>query len=388
MMRETDVAIVGGGLAGSIAAAMLGRAGIATVLIDPHEVYPPDLRCEKIAAWQFDILNNPEIVLAAKRAATLDGGVWVSRFGRVIDRKPSDQYGLLYDTLVNTIRAEIPASVRFLRAKAMTVATSPAWQTVTLSGGETVSARLVVLANGLNNGLRRDLGLLRRVLSANHSTTVAFNLKPRGGGSFPFPGLTYYSEDIAAEMAYLTLFPIGDTMRANLMVYRDLEDPWMQRMRRTPEAALFELMPSLRAITGELEVEQPVKIRPVDLCVTAGHRQPGIVLVGDAFATSCPAAGTGTTKVFTDVGRLCNLHIPRWLATEGMGLEKIAQFYADPVKRACDADTIAQAFDLRSMSTDEGLGWLWRRWLRFLARGGIGLLRQYRPGEQLRGFRN
>ena len=37
-MKYTDIAIIGGGLAGSTAAAMLGRAGIATVLIDPHEV--------------------------------------------------------------------------------------------------------------------------------------------------------------------------------------------------------------------------------------------------------------------------------------------------------------------------------------------------------------
>ena len=46
--RQTDVAIVGGGLAGSMAAAMLGRAGIDAVLIDPHAVYPEDFRCEKL----------------------------------------------------------------------------------------------------------------------------------------------------------------------------------------------------------------------------------------------------------------------------------------------------------------------------------------------------
>jgi 2-polyprenyl-6-methoxyphenol hydroxylase-like FAD-dependent oxidoreductase len=45
-MRITDVAIVGGGLAGSLAAAMLGRASIDAALVDPHEHYPPDFRCE------------------------------------------------------------------------------------------------------------------------------------------------------------------------------------------------------------------------------------------------------------------------------------------------------------------------------------------------------
>ena len=53
-MRYTDIAIVGGGLAGSTAAAMLGRAGIPTILIDPHPVYPPDLRCEKLDGGQVD----------------------------------------------------------------------------------------------------------------------------------------------------------------------------------------------------------------------------------------------------------------------------------------------------------------------------------------------
>lgn len=46
-MRYTDIAIIGGGLAGSTAAAMLGRAGISAVLIDPHETYPADFRVEK-----------------------------------------------------------------------------------------------------------------------------------------------------------------------------------------------------------------------------------------------------------------------------------------------------------------------------------------------------
>ncbi len=96
-------------------------------------------------------------------------------------------------------------------------------------------------------------------------------------------------------------------------------------------------MPGLRKLTGDFEVTDFVKIRPVDLYVTTGHRQAGIVLVGDAFATSCPAAGTGCNKVFTDVERLCNVHIPRWLATRGMGEDKIAAFYDDAVKTACDA---------------------------------------------------
>jgi 2-polyprenyl-6-methoxyphenol hydroxylase-like FAD-dependent oxidoreductase len=107
-------------------------------------------------------------------------------------------------------------------------------------------------------------------------------------------------------------------------------------------------------------------------------RQPGIVLVGDAFETTCPVSGTGTDKVFTDVERLCNVHIPAWLATAGMGTEKIAAFYDDPVKQACDAWSSAKAYDFRSVSIDNGLYWRAQRWARFIAWSGEGILRRLR----------
>jgi 2-polyprenyl-6-methoxyphenol hydroxylase-like FAD-dependent oxidoreductase len=178
-------------------------------------------------------------------------------------------------------------------------------------------------------------------------------------------------------MAYLTLFPIGTSMRANLMVYRTMDDPWLREMRRDPEHSLFQLMPNLHRLTGDVEVVGPIKIRPADLYVTEGHRQSGIVLVGDAFATSCPAVGAGTGKVFTDVERLCNVHIPNWFASPGMAVDKIAQFYDDPVKRACDEASATKAYRLRSMSIDEGLAWHAQRWLRFIVRAAIGSLRQF-----------
>jgi hypothetical protein len=102
------------------------------------------------------------------------------------------------------------------------------------------------------------------------------------------------------------------------------------------------------------------------------------VLVGDAFETSCPVSGTGSDKVFTDVERLCNVHIPAWLATEGMDESKIAAFYDDPVKRACDAWSSAKAHNFRSVSIDRGLYWQAQRWARFLAWFGHGLLRRMR----------
>jgi 2-polyprenyl-6-methoxyphenol hydroxylase-like FAD-dependent oxidoreductase len=165
-------------------------------------------------------------------------------------------------------------------------------------------------------------------------------------------------------------------MRANLFVYRDARDPWPRVFRQAPKETLLSLMPGLGRLLGDFDVTGLVQVRPVDLYATKGYRQPGVVLVGDAFATSCPAAGTGCNKVFTDVERLCNVHIPHWLASAGMGAEKIATYYDDPVKIACDTESFEKAVRLRSLSLDDGLTWRARRWLLFVAHLGIGALRQ------------
>jgi 2-polyprenyl-6-methoxyphenol hydroxylase-like FAD-dependent oxidoreductase len=271
------------------------------------------------------------------RATTPDGANWVARFGRVVEKRRGDQHGIFYTDLVNAVRGEVLSSVRRIRSKARAIAAGPERQSITLEGGDTLDARLVVLANGLSVSLRDQLALKRDVTSPCHSITIGFNVVPRGASGFMFPALTYYAERPSDRAALITLFPIGEAMRANLFVYREMSDPWLHEMRRAPQAALYAIMPGLRRLLGDFDVDGRVEIRPIDLYVTQGHRRSGVVLAGDAFATSCPAAGTGARKVLNDIERLCNVYIPRWLSTEGMGEGKIAEFYDDPVKREGDA---------------------------------------------------
>src|SRR3954465_9185005 len=90
LMRQVDIAIIGGGLAGSTAAAMLGRAGVSAVLVDPHEIYPPDFRCEKLDGSQVATLRKTGLADAVLPAATHDGSVWIARFGRLVDKRAGD----------------------------------------------------------------------------------------------------------------------------------------------------------------------------------------------------------------------------------------------------------------------------------------------------------
>jgi 2-polyprenyl-6-methoxyphenol hydroxylase-like FAD-dependent oxidoreductase len=385
-VRQVDVAIIGGGLAGSTAATMLGRAGISAVLIEPHAVHPPELRCEKISGHdQLELLRKTGMLDAVLKAASHDDEIWIARFGKLIDRRPSQQHGFHYDTLVNTVRAQVPDTVEVIQSKATSIATSADRQTVGLLTGEQISARLVILANGMSVALRDQLGIGRPVISACHSISVGFNIAPVGKAAFAFPAMTYFSEAPQYRTAYLTLFPIGQEMRGNLFIYRDADDPWLRQMRRTPVAALDACLPQLRKMIGDYSIGSDIKIRPVDLYISSDFRQAGVVLVGDAFASPCPGSGTGTDKVFTDVTQLCTVHIPNWLATPGMGDAKIATYYDDPVKQANDAFAMDQAYRLRSVTLENTLFWRAQRWARFFGRWGQGILRRSREALRLRG---
>ena len=207
-MRYTDIAIIGGGLAGSTAAAMLGRAGIPTLLIDPHQTYPSDFRVEKLSGdEQLDRFYQTGIADSVLRSATYDGENWIARFGYLLDKRPSRQFGIMYDALIMAIRAEIPKPAELVYAKVTDISVSAERQKLTLSDGETISARLVVLANGLNIGLRRNIGIERQIISACHSISIGFDLVPVGRAAFDFPALTYFSERPSDRIPYLTLFP-------------------------------------------------------------------------------------------------------------------------------------------------------------------------------------
>ncbi len=375
-IRHTDVAIVGGGIAGSLAAAMLGRAGYSAVLIDLHKDFPRDFRCEKLDGGQIEILHKTGLADAVFRASTRTEKLWIVRSGKKLEKAHNGECYFYYDMLVNAVRGEIPPGVDFIESRVDSLTNGPDRQTVTLANGETISARLVILANGLNLGLRQSLGVEREILSPCHSLSIGFDLAPADGNGFRFPALSYFPESQTDRIAYIAFFPIGPVMRSNMFIYRDMKDPWLDRLRSEPEKTLHEAMPGLRRFSGDFVVTDKVKIRPIDLYVSKSFVQPGMVLVGDAYSTSCPAAGTGVTKALVDIERLCNVHIPEWLETDGMGAEKIAAFYEDPVKVENEAFCLRKAFRLRAMTLKEGPYWRARNWARSLVHLGAAAIQR------------
>jgi 2-polyprenyl-6-methoxyphenol hydroxylase-like FAD-dependent oxidoreductase len=298
---DCDIAIIGAGLSGTIAATVLSRQGHRVVLVDRHEVFPAEFRVEKIAGDQIEKLRRLGLLDVVAAAASPFDEIVNMRRGRILDHTHARHYGILYEDLVRTLRAQLPASVRLVFGRVSGLATGIERQTVAVGDQGQISARLIVLATGMGDVLRSGLGIRREMIQERQSLTFGFNIRRTGGGGNSPPTITYYGERPADGIDYLNLFPAGGAIRANLFTFRDHTDPWVRDFRQSPKDVLAKTLPGLMRRLGDFEVVGRVQTWLMDLSVARNVEQPGVVLIGDAFQTNCPAAGTGVSRLLVDV---------------------------------------------------------------------------------------
>ncbi|TYO67594.1 FAD-dependent monooxygenase [Bradyrhizobium hipponense] len=379
-MIVADIAIVGGGLAGSLAAAVLARAGHRVALVEKRAVHPDEFRVEKIGSQQLDVFRRLGFIRGLESMACPYDRVLNIREGKVVDVSVGQAYGFTYSHLVAMARGQIPDPSSLIIDEVTAVSCSDDVQHLDFASGRRLQARLVVLATGMAGVLGYRLGIRRRLLAAQHSVSFGFTIARRDGAPFDFNALTCYGERASDGIDYLSLFPVPAGMRANLFMFRDPTDPVMRELRRDTAATVLRLLPGLRCYLGDFLVTDRVQNWVMDLSIVEGHLQPGVVLIGDAFQTNCPAAGTGVARLLVDVERLCTEYAPRWLMTEGMSKEKISQFYSDPAKVAADQQSLRMARFRQALTSRGDIGWDVRRRLHFLRRKIIHRVDQARPG--------
>jgi 2-polyprenyl-6-methoxyphenol hydroxylase-like FAD-dependent oxidoreductase len=372
----TDVVIVGAGLAGASAAAVLGRKGVRVVLVDARVTYPACFKAEKIEADQAELLRKFGLMEGLRPFASRIKHVLSARHGRILRDLCLEQYGIFYQDMVNGVRAQIPSSVTQKIARIQTIATGSDVSRVTFMGGETLTARLVVLACGTGGNLHAGLGLRKHMIRAGHSFSIGFNMAREDGQPFPFDALTYYPDGVRTQIAYLTLFPIREVMRANLFVYRSPGEEWVTQFRHEPHVELVRALPELVRLTEPFHITSRIEMCPIDLYRVGEHLRPGLVLIGDAYQSVCPTTGTGLSKVLTDVDALCDF-VPEWLETPGMGVEKTARYYDHPRKKAWGEESLQRAMFCRTLSMDSSLRWRIQRELRYLGMRMQGMAKQF-----------
>lgn len=356
---EVEVAIVGAGLAGTVLAITLAKAGRRIALVDPHRIHHDEFRAEKTRAEQMGLFEKLGLGPVFRSLSTPMTDLHIFRFGQLFERKQTFEYAFSYAPLVNGMRAALPPQAPLTVGKVAEVSTGPDRQRLVLADGSVIDARLLVVATGYSEALRRAIGVERIEESKAHSLTMGFDLAitPQ---EFGLQSLTFYGRRIADRIAFLTIFRIGERMRANMFVYRTVADPWVRAFRENPQKMLLELMPEIAARCGNFAVASEIEVRQVSLTTTRGHRRDGVVFIGDAFATTCPAQGDGINRVLTDVDCLSS-YIPAWLETPGMAADKICAFYDDPIKVAADARALRASIYAKRITTETGLEWRLRR---------------------------
>ncbi len=148
---DTEIAIVGGGLSGTLAAILLGRQGYRVTLIDRYPVFPREFRVEKIAGDQIETLRRIGLLDSLSAAAAPFDEIVNIRGGSVLDHTHALHYGIFYDDLVGTMRAELPESVRFIAGRVGALEAGPDRQRISIVGQQDVTARLLVLATGMGD---------------------------------------------------------------------------------------------------------------------------------------------------------------------------------------------------------------------------------------------
>ena len=358
---STDVLIVGAGVTGVATASLLARQGVRVVLVDRWSTYPACFKAEKIEPDQIDLLRKFGLMDGLLPHTARVREILAAEDGRVLRARPIEQFGIFYHDMVNQMRTELPPSVEFQIGRVQDIQTGPELQRVKLENGREYTARLVVLGCGLGSSLYTQLGLTRRMIQKDQSMAFGYNVVRTDGGRFPFDAVTYYPEDPGSRLAFLSLFLIGNLMRANMFAYWSEGEEITRRFVQQPGRELAAILPKLSKVIGDFDVVGKVETVRVDLYRMEGYLKPGVVVMADGLQSVCPTSGMGLSKVLTDVDVLCSECVPHWLSTPGMSVEKIAAFYDNPRKQAVDRRALFAARYNREITLSSAFEWRARR---------------------------
>ena len=311
--KRTDVVIAGGGFAGLTLAIALRQAlgtAFSVMVADPtlDQDRSGDLRASAIAAAPRRLFETMGVWEAAARDAQpiLDMVVTDSRLNDAVrpvfltfggEVEPGEPFAHMVENnaLIDALVAKAKAEGVELRAT--TVAdfeNSPERVTVKFGDGETISARLLVAADGARSSIRERCGIQTVGSDYGQSgivTTVAHERDHNGRAEEHFMP--------AGPFAILPL-----TGRRSSLVWTEKSAEADRIVALSDEEFHAELEKRFGLHLGDIKLAGPRRAYPLGLYVARSFIAERVALVGDAAHVVHPIAGQGLNLGLRDVAAL------------------------------------------------------------------------------------
>ncbi|MGI8486339.1 MAG: FAD-dependent oxidoreductase [Thermomicrobiales bacterium] len=333
--RKVDVAIVGGGIAGSTLALTLARSGVSVLVIEREPEFRDRIRGESIHPWGVRELTGLDL-----REIVLDraGGVELPYWTRYRNAEIQDTFA--WSDLIPGSPGEISVrhpdlqhamldAARDAGAEIFTPAHAAPWRRngrlgLTIVNGDREverECRLLIGADGQRSAIRRWIGGSARRDPVHHAIAGAIvtglNLPPDSAHQAFFDG------------GFAMVFPQqGGTNRIYFVCSLESAET-LQRLPQ-PETMLTWIAPWLpTGAIGEWESAGPAGFFPNADLVSDKLYDDGVVLIGDAASANDPSQGHGLSLVFRDVRELRDLLLSNtdWTDVPAQFAEHRSRYY-------------------------------------------------------------
>lgn len=307
---DYEIVILGGGLVGASLALALQQQGKSVCLIETHK---PNLDPDFIqASWDARVYA----VSPANQAFLEKMNGWPddSRIGPVqkmdvfgdtggniqFDASELKTGALAYIIENRYLQAKIwqrlqESGVEIIEAKATKLETTPKAACIILDDDRSISAALVVGADGANSWVRKQVNIPIKVNPYNHHGVVANFLCEK-----PHHGVAYQWFEEGEILAFLPMAQQHMSIVWSTPNPQKLLDLSAEELAQTVAAKGKQVLGNLTTVTPAASFELRL-IRPEH---TISER---VVLVGDAAHTIHPLAGHGVNLGFGDVQELAKL---------------------------------------------------------------------------------
>jgi 2-octaprenyl-6-methoxyphenol hydroxylase len=339
-MIETDILIAGGGIAGMSAAARFAADGHRIMIVDPAPVdigEGTDLRTtaflqpgietlKKAGVW--DAIKPTGAELRVMRIVDAGGTEMTPRETADFDGAETTQGFFGWNVSNKAARVSLMAkletlpNVDFRFSTTVTGFTGTArYGEATLSGGETVRAKLVVAADGRNSSLREFAGIKHRRWAYDQSALVfvVTHDKPHDN----------ISTEIHRTGGPLTLVPMPDLdgKPCSSVVWMTPADRAQQLYNMDDATLSAEITRDTMSMFGPLTVASPRAVWPMISQVPSRLISARLALVAEAAHVVPPIGAQGLNMSLHDIETLADLMAKAKLRGEDIGATTLLKSY-------------------------------------------------------------